>query len=288
LMFVLTGGDVFNYEGTAHWLTTVDSRVLDTIDFALCLDAIAYGNEGLYFHVSKPPKDEAMGKVFNNFLKSAETAKIPLQLVHKKVNMSDTEIYWRHELFSRKRILSATLSHHSAPQPHFARSSVFDTKESINKEHLEKAIKLVAESLAKYVFSHTETEVEVFSGSLGLNKDFISSWLNALSSTPRFAPFIPSSSPLLEGIQAALREYTGTVSNQSFTYTSDYTFYGSTSGSMHAYKAKPIAFDFILAGMILCYFAVLYTALKGPAEAVKSVKRLFASNERKIYKKKEK
>ena len=40
ILFVLSAGGVLNFVGTDKWLSSADSRILDTIKFALCLDAI--------------------------------------------------------------------------------------------------------------------------------------------------------------------------------------------------------------------------------------------------------
>lgn len=48
--------------------------------------------------------------------------------MHKKINISDPSIAWEHEVFARKRIPAATISHfaqHSAAL--FSRSNVLDT-----------------------------------------------------------------------------------------------------------------------------------------------------------------
>jgi hypothetical protein len=45
LLFVLTGAGHQNYAGTKDWLQTVDSRILDSLQFVLCLDSIAAVNK---------------------------------------------------------------------------------------------------------------------------------------------------------------------------------------------------------------------------------------------------
>jgi hypothetical protein len=41
LMFVLTAAGYNNYAGTRHWLINSDSRLLDSVDFVLCIDNMA-------------------------------------------------------------------------------------------------------------------------------------------------------------------------------------------------------------------------------------------------------
>lgn len=61
LLFVLSGGGKFNYFGTKGLLDEQleDSPLLSSVDYTLCLDSLLRGgeSEGLYLHVSKPPKE---------------------------------------------------------------------------------------------------------------------------------------------------------------------------------------------------------------------------------------
>merc|ERR1719273_463784 len=50
LLFILTGGGRMNFAGAKHWLRTVDTRVLESLEFALCLEAISSSSK-LYLHV---------------------------------------------------------------------------------------------------------------------------------------------------------------------------------------------------------------------------------------------
>jgi len=53
---------------------------------------------------------------------------VEVELVHKKINVSDPNIGWEHEVFSRKRIPAATISHFATPAAQlFSRSNVLDT-----------------------------------------------------------------------------------------------------------------------------------------------------------------
>jgi len=212
---------------------------------------------------------------------------IPFQLIHKKINISNPDIDWEHEQFSRKRIVAATLSHLNAPTPLFSRSHIFDSR--VNLKILERNIKFIAESLAKHMFGYHDHDVEVFAGSLEVNSYFVKSWIDALTSTSRFAPLLKPDSPMLNGIQRVLEEYSGVVSNQTFPLVeSEYIFYGGIKTSLYAYRVKPYIFDIILSFLVIIYLSILFVILKGPTEAIKSLKRLFAKSDKKIYKKKDK
>ena len=128
LIFVLTAAGKLDYAGTRYWLEQTDSRLLDRIEFALCLDSIGNG-DSIYVHTSKQPsKDKvpAVAKLFGT-LKSAAaemSPALPLEIVRKKINVSEA-VAWEHEQFSRKDILAVTLSGHATHAPAL-RASLLD------------------------------------------------------------------------------------------------------------------------------------------------------------------
>jgi hypothetical protein len=286
ILFVLSSGGVLNFVGTEKWLASADPRILDTIEFALCLDAIGSEN-GLSLHVSKLPKDENVIRLYNSFNHTAKAMGIPFQVIHKKINISNPDIDWEHEQFSRKRIIGGTLSGLDKIESAFARSNLFDTK--VNGNILERNIKFVAESLAKHMFGHSERDFEIFAGSLAVNSQFVQSWMTALTSVSRFAPLIPLDSQVLSGMQRVFEDHVGSVTNQTFELESGYTFFGTPKVSMSAYRVKPFAFDLILALVVSAYLFSLFVVLKGPSEAIKDIKGLFSTKDKKkMFKKKEK
>ena len=66
---------------------------------ALCLDTIGSGDK-LFLHTSKPVKDSGVASLFGTMQSAAADAGVPLQLVHKKINISDPDISGEHALFS--------------------------------------------------------------------------------------------------------------------------------------------------------------------------------------------
>jgi hypothetical protein len=153
LLFVLTGAGYMNYAGTKDWLQTVDSRILDSLQFVLCLDSIgAMNKEKLYLHVSRPPRAAAVKQIYSAFKNTAAAMEIPFDMVHKKINVSNPDLAWENEQFSLKRVVSATLSHYRTPSTPFASASIFDGAFAIDPKLLKRNIKFVAESLAQHIY----------------------------------------------------------------------------------------------------------------------------------------
>ncbi|KAL6070259.1 Nicalin [Balamuthia mandrillaris] len=193
LLFVLTSGGRLNYAGTKHWLEGLDSRLLSSIDFALCLDSLSQGDQ-LYMHVSRPPKDPKISQLFQIFNSTSASMDVAFELVHKKINISSSDVWWEHEQFSRQRVVAATLSHHSKAFRSFERSNILDR--SYNIKTLERNIRIIAESLAKYIFSlpssldDQTSSIDIFGSPFSLSAEYIRSWSETISSFPRFAPFL--------------------------------------------------------------------------------------------------
>ncbi|KAL8459585.1 hypothetical protein ACS0TY_036910 [Phlomoides rotata] len=54
LLFALTSGGPYNYNGTHKWLRSLDQHLRETIDYIICLNIIGSSGDELWLHVSKP------------------------------------------------------------------------------------------------------------------------------------------------------------------------------------------------------------------------------------------
>ena len=66
ILFVITGGGRLNYAGSKNWLNTLDPRVLENLEFVLCLDTIGSVSNGdtLFLHMSRSLKDEKINRFY--------------------------------------------------------------------------------------------------------------------------------------------------------------------------------------------------------------------------------
>jgi len=286
LLFLATGGGPYNFAGLKHWLANSEMKVLEGIEFALCLDSLV-SSPSLYFHISRQPKDEGVQKFFQGFSSSADSFSSSLSLVHKKVNVSSPDIDWAHEHFSKKRILSATITSLPSPVPLFSRSSLFDIQNLTDINLLSKNIKIVTEGLVKVLYNLTQVEgketeseqkrIEIVKGTLDISPPFISSLFSSFCSTPRLSPYLNKKSPFLTSVGRLFSSYLTEVSNNSFSAETDWVFSSSIKGEISVYQVKPVSFDLLLAVSILGYLFLLSLILKGPTEFFNSLKKMFAS-----------
>jgi len=184
---------------------------------------------------------------------------------------------WEHEQFSRKKILAGTLSDESISRGPLSKSNVYDVRERSDEKVLLKNIRFVAEAIAKHMYGFQDKQLNIFEGSLEVNKDFVVSWLDALSRETRASPYIAKKAPLLSALEKTLGQYVPETTQSTFAMTeSDWVFYdfASLKTSMSFYRSKPTMFDVLLFVVIAAYLVGLFVLLKGPTEAIKQVKLL--------------
>ncbi|KAL7127091.1 hypothetical protein ABFS83_14G231500 [Erythranthe nasuta] len=264
LLFLLTSGGPYNYNGTQKWLHSVDQRLRETIDYAICLNSIGSSSNELWLHVSKPPDNAYIKQMFEDFSSVSEELGLKVGLKHKKINISNSRVAWEHEQFSRVRVTAATLSELSVA-PEFLESTggLSDNRNFVNEASISRSVKLVAESLARQIYGQQGKNIEIFAddSSLSVNPSYIRSWLKFLSTTPRVAPFLAKNDPLIMALKKELADHTVEVNVQQESLDGMFTFYDSTSGKLHIYQVASVTFDLLLLLLLGSYLITLFSFL---------------------------
>ncbi|XP_058450630.1 BOS complex subunit ncln [Malaya genurostris] len=263
LMFLISeSGSLLNFQGMKKWLdSNLEENVLvQQAEFVICLDSLgrAITNDNIFMHVSKPPKE---GTSMNNFYKILKSVaqrygNITVDGVHKKINLADTLLAWEHERFSMKRMPAFTLSNlksHKDP----LRNTIFedeDEEEQLNR--LETNVKILAESLAAYIYNlpgdGAVNDGEVFSGSMAISKDSIRPWLHIRSSQQN------------NDLKYAFEKY---LKNVKLAYEKpdarepDFMLYDDRDAVLNIYNVKPAVFDLFLTFLIVAYLGTIYLAI---------------------------
>ena len=68
-------------------------------------------------------------------------------------------------------------------------------------------IQFIAESLAKYIYGFSGKELQVFEGSLAVNKHFVESWVEIVAEKQRVQPYLPKKSVILASLGEVLNAY---------------------------------------------------------------------------------
>ncbi|KAL9252189.1 BOS complex subunit ncln-like protein [Drosera capensis] len=264
LLFALTSGGPYNYNGTQKWLRGLDQRVRESIDYAICLNSIGSWDNELWIHVSKPPENAFVKQIFEGFSDVAGDLGFKVDLKHKKINISNPRVAWEHEQFSRLRITALTLSELSAAALFLENfGALSDSRHFVQDSAITKSVKLVAESLARHIYGHQGKNIQIFAenSSVAINPSYMSSWLDLLSRTSRVAPFLPKGDPFINALKRELEEHVVEVSAQHETLDGIFKFYDSTKAILTIYQVASVTFDLLLLLVLGSYLIVLFSFL---------------------------
>ncbi|KAI9520492.1 tRNA (cytosine-5-)-methyltransferase ncl1 [Dissostichus eleginoides] len=290
LLFFVSGGGKFNYQGTKRWLEdnldhTDSSLLQDNVAFVLCLDTLGNGDT-MHLHVSKPPKE---GSPQFTLLKELELVSenqfpdVKFSMVHKKINLADDMLAWEHERFGIRRLPAFTLSHlasHRLAQ----RASIMDARSvspssrhgageppagpHVDVQKLSRNTKLVAEALARVIYNLTEKgapgDLQIFTEQM-VQDEQLSAVVDWLTAQPRAAQLVDKDSSVVSTLEYHMGHYLKDVKRhyvRADKRDPEFVFYDQLKQTMNAYRVKPAIFDLLLAVCISAYLGVMYLAIQ--------------------------
>ncbi|KAL6107962.1 BOS complex subunit ncln isoform X1 [Pungitius pungitius] len=291
LLFFVSGGGKFNYQGTKRWLEdnldhTDSSLLQDNVAFVLCLDTLGNG-DSLHLHVSKPPKE---GSPQFSLLKELELVaasqypEVKFSMVHKKINLADDMLAWEHERFGIRRLPAFTLSH--LPSHRLAqRFSIMDVRSvspssrhgageppagpHVDVKKLSRNTKLVAEALARVIYNLTDKgapgDLQIFTEQMQVQDEQQSAVVDWLTAQPRAAQLVDKDSSVVSTLEYHLGHYLKDVKRhyvKADKRDPEFVFYDQLKQTMNAYRVKPAIFDLLLAVCIAAYLGMMYLAIQ--------------------------
>ncbi|TDH08566.1 hypothetical protein EPR50_G00099000 [Perca flavescens] len=303
LLFFVSGGGKFNYQGTKRWLEdnldhTDSSLLQDNVAFVLCLDTLGNG-DSLHLHVSKPPKE---GTPQYSLLKELEMVaasqfpEVKFSMVHKKINLADDMLAWEHERFGIRRLPAFTLSH--LPSHRLAqRSSIMDVRSvspssrhgageppagpHVDMKKLSRNTKLVAEALARVIYNLTEKgapgDLQIFTEQMQVQDEQLSAVVDWLTAQPRAAQLVDKDSSVVSTLEYHLGHYLKDVKRhyvKADKRDPEFVFYDQLKQTMNAYRVKPAIFDLLLAVCIAAYLGMMYLAIQNFGVLYSVVRRI--------------
>ncbi|XP_063747171.1 BOS complex subunit ncln isoform X4 [Eleginops maclovinus] len=274
LLFFVSGGGKFNYQGTKRWLEdnldhTDSSLLQDNVAFVLCLDTLGNG-DSLHLHVSKPPKEGSPQYTLLKELELVSESQFPevkFSMVHKKINLADDMLAWEHERFGIRRLPAFTLSH--LPSHRLAqRSSIMDARPHVDVQKLSRNTKLVAEALARVIYNLTEKgapgDLQIFTEQM-VQDEQLSAVVDWLTAQPRAAQLVDKDSSVVSTLEYHLGHYLKDVKRhyvKADKRDPEFVFYDQLKQTMNAYRVKPAIFDLLLAVCIAAYLGMMYLAIQ--------------------------
>ncbi|XP_036441940.1 nicalin-1 isoform X2 [Colossoma macropomum] len=289
LLFFLSGGGKFNYQGTKRWLEdnldhTESSLLQDNVAFVLCLDTLGNG-DSLHLHVSKPPKEGSPQHALLKELQTVVSEQYPdvkFSMVHKKINLADDTLAWEHERFGIRRLPAFTLSHLESHRS-AARNSIMDMRSvsssldgageatagpHVDLKKLSRNTKLIAEALARVIYNLTEKgtngDLEIFTQQM-VQEEQLASLVDWLTTQPRAAQLVDKDSTVVSTLEYYLGRYLKDVKRhfvRADKRDPEFVFYDQLKQTMNAYRVKPAIFDLLLALCIAAYLGVVYLAVQ--------------------------
>uniref|UniRef100_A0A3P8RQQ7 BOS complex subunit NCLN n=1 Tax=Amphiprion percula TaxID=161767 RepID=A0A3P8RQQ7_AMPPE len=291
LLFFVSGGGKFNYQGTKRWLEdnldhTDSSLLQDNVAFVLCLDTLGNG-DSLHLHVSKPPKEGTPQYALLKELEMVIMSQYPevkFSMVHKKINLADDMLAWEHERFGIRRLPAFTLSH--LPSHRLAqRSSIMDVRSvspssrhgageppagpHVDVKKLGRNTKVVAEALARVIYNLTEKgapgDLQIFTEQMQVQEEHLSAVVDWLTAQPRAAQLVDKDSSVVSTLEYHLGRYLKDVKRhyvKADKRDPEFVFYDQLKQTMNAYRVKPAIFDLLLAVCIAAYLGMMYLAIQ--------------------------
>ncbi|XP_070816339.1 BOS complex subunit ncln isoform X4 [Chaetodon auriga] len=286
LLFFVSGGGKFNYQGTKRWLEdnldhTDSSLLQDNVAFVLCLDTLGNG-DSLHLHVSKPPKEGTPQYALLRELEMVVASQYPevkFSMVHKKINLADDMLAWEHERFGIRRLPAFTLSHlasHRLAQ----RSSIMDVRPHVDVKKLGRNTKVVAEALARVIYNLTEKgapgDLQIFTEQM-VQEEQLSAVVDWLTAQPRAAQLVDKDSSVVSTLEYHLGHYLKDVKRhyvKADKRDPEFVFYDQLKQTMNAYRVKPAIFDLLLAVCIAAYLGMMYLAIQNFGVLYSVVRRI--------------
>lgn len=255
LVFLLTGGGKFNYLGSKKWieeqLDHSESNLLADSLLTISLDSLGHSvnDEGLFVHVSKPPKENTTGsQLYENLTHMSSLKATKVTMTHKKINLAEEVLSWEHERYRLRRLPALSIS--SLKSPNFEnRNTMSDYASDVKVDKLCRNIELIAESLARIVLnSPQDFKTSFFKDDLSVSQSLVTSLLTKFSSQSRAQQLLlttlsgPSNfkvSPLLENLSALLKKYSKRTRFHHFRLDSkepEVVFYDQFTVQANIYK----------------------------------------------------
>ena len=276
ILFVMTSAGNLNFEGTRNYLETLEPSISDNLQYVLCLDSIGEAKD-LFLHLSRFPKDheDIPNKLYSIFNTTSGNMNVNLTYIKKKIFLTNKYVPWEHEQFSKKKIISGTLSSIKDPiDSDFNRTVLTDI--TVDKEILQRNIKFVAESVLAFLFDYNISKFAIFKDDENFidNKN-IDSWISYFKKASRFPLNIEKGSSINNNIFNFLNTYLTKAKRQSFDYD-ELKFYENNSGDIKIYSVKSKMIDLYLLIAIFSYLIVLYIYTKGIKGFISGIRDAFS------------
>eukprot|EP00921_Rhytidocystis_pertsovi_P019832 GHVQ01031508.1.p1 GENE.GHVQ01031508.1~~GHVQ01031508.1.p1 ORF type:complete len:575 (+),score=52.60 GHVQ01031508.1:146-1870(+) len=264
LLFLFTSGSASNFQGLEEWLSNADSKLIDSIEFALCLDTL--GGGPLSLQLSRKPKLPNAQKFADLLGRAAKGLGVDFKIQTKKIKIHDPSVPWQHEWLAKHKVVGGTLTRLTQASSIMQRGSILDNRLSPRSvDSLIKNIRVVAEGVTAFIYDVSEDEARIFDGPLAPDTQFVVAWQRLLATTPRFYPLLKAKNSFVQELTKTLNKFLFDVQQKPFRLPPDHlSFYTDQPVQIVAMRTKATGFHLLSLLVIIAYLICLYVILKGP------------------------
>ncbi|KAJ3450925.1 nicalin [Anaeramoeba flamelloides] len=288
LLFVLNGGSKQNYLGTKKWISSVDRKVLESVELVLCLDSLSIYDDDLeneliddlFLHYSTGGKIEIGKTVPTEFQSISKLFGINTQIVTKKIMKNNPLISFEHEIFYRKKLKAITVSNFKSYNQTIRKGSLLDLQSGSNPtaRPMKTVTTLIAEFLSKMIYKQQQQQqqITIFENNFEPNNLVIESINKMLLKYNRFSPFLEKDDQLLLNLENTFKSFglDTKIESKKISLKKETFYYTGTQGKLTIFQVKSLLFEFFVFIMSLVYLAVLYYFLNGKEKTIQEIKQL--------------
>ncbi|KAJ6232900.1 nicalin [Anaeramoeba flamelloides] len=290
LLFVLNGGSKQNYLGTKKWISSVDRKVLESVELVLCLDSLSIYDDDLvknqliddlFLHYSNGGKIEIDKAVPIEFQSISKMFGINTQIVTKKIMKNNPLISFEHEIFYRKKLKAITISNFKSYNQTIRKGSLLDLQSGDNPtaRPMKTVTTLIAEFLSKMIYKQQQQQsqfISIFENNYEPNNLVIQNINKMLLKYNRFSPFLEKDEQLLLNLENTFKSFglDTKIESKKISLKKETFYYTGTQAKLTIFKVKSLLFEFFVFILSLVYLAVLYYFLNGKEKTIQEIKQL--------------
>jgi len=260
---------------------TLHSRLLDSVDFVLCIDTVGAADE-INLHVSRPLKDEITKRMYGALESAAADMQppLPFALHQRKIDLSKNITgleAWHHEVIPRSRpnlrLLAATLSSQSAFNT-LSRASILD-RHPPALQKMNRDFEFLTRAVSKMLYAPHASPTVLRSPAFLSSSEFIRVASETVASSPRSAAHTSPPSPLLDALAALMAAGPGEMSKQTLRIDGPIVHYTAQVVTMQVFQAAATYVELTLSALVFAYCVALFVHLRGAAAAFKMITGIF-------------
>lgn len=243
-----------NYIGAENWLSKASSSLLESIEFALCIDSIGSSNI-LNLYVSRPPKTEELKHIYTTFEQVSKNYDVTFEIIHKKIQIGKEELDFEHERFSYNHIASGTITNDKVNEDDNDKiTSIFD--KVINTDIYINNIRFITDSLIHILYPLNK-EISILSDQFNISEININQLLKFYNNSDHSILLINKDNLLVKGFNKEFEDNSNEMSIVISELKTEYTFYSIQKYQFSIMTVKGPLMELFLFFVVVAYLFIM-------------------------------